>query len=295
MKKKIVTLLYLLPLLLSSCHYGNVSSNREDTSVSTPSWSVSSTSVESSLSSQEENVSSSSDEDPTWPVDKTLYGSAFKSKLATLINATGNKAVTYSSLANILRYSDSLNNDGVHIIPFYHGEEDAREGEFQGKSQTNVVFNKEHVWPNSRGAGTTGMGSDPQMIRPALISENASRGNNFYASSGSKTFDPAAEGYFPARGQAARILFYCASKYSGFSLSNNPNDSTSLHTMGTLKTLLEWNKTYPVTESEISRNNYLDKEGFSRNPFIDHPEFADYIWDSNGLRKTAYTDVDLSA
>ena len=69
----------------------------------------------------------------------------------------------------------------------------------------------------------------------------------------------------------------------GLSLSNNPGDSTSLKTMGTLSTLLAWNSAYAPTPIEIQINNYLSDNGYGRNPFVDHPEYANYIWNNNGL------------
>ena len=69
----------------------------------------------------------------------------------------------------------------------------------------------------------------------------------------------------------------------GLSLSNNPGDATSLKTMGTLSTLLAWNAAYAPTPIEIQINNYLSNNGYGRNPFVDHPEYASYIWNNNGL------------
>ena len=49
--------------------------------------------------------------------------------------------------------------------------------------------------------------------------------------------------------------------------------------MGILQDLLEWNKLDPVDEFEIHRNNLLFRNySFNRNPFVDFPEWADYIW-----------------
>ena len=58
--------------------------------------------------------------------------------------------------------------------------------------------------------------------------------------------------------------------------------------MGKLSDLLKWNAQYPVSDYEIYRNNYLTDQGFSRNPFIDHPDWANFIWDSTGIRSSAY-------
>jgi len=55
------------------------------------------------------------------------------------------------------------------------------------------------------------------------------------------------------------------------------NGSAPLH--GKMSVLLEWHEEDPVDAREIRRNNIIfeDYQG-NRNPFIDHPEFADMIW-----------------
>ena len=204
------------------------------------------------------------------------YGANFRDSLASLINATGSKTVAYKGLNDVLAKSDASPKSPYGVVPFYHNID-----------YPSGSWNKEHVWPDSRGAGKSGPGSDPQMIRPTLTSDNSARGNSFYGVSLSNTWDPASFGYGPARGEAARIIFYTATRYgqsNGLSLSNNPNDATSSKTMGVLKYLVQWNKEYPVTEMERLRNNRLDDMGYARNPFIDFPELADYIWSEQGLR-----------
>ena len=204
------------------------------------------------------------------------YGANFRDSLASLINATGSKTVSYSGLNDVLEKSDASPKSPYGVVPFYHNID-----------YPSGSWNKEHVWPNSRGVGKAGPGSDPQMIRPTLTSDNSARGNSFYGVSMSNTWDPATFGYGPARGEAARIIFYTATRYGkshGLSLSNNPNDATSSKTMGVLKYLVQWNREYPVTQMERLRNDRLDDKGFARNPFIDFPELADYIWSEQGLR-----------
>lgn len=231
--------------------------------------------------------------DPWASLDYSSYGVSFRNSLAKLIKQTGNKTISYKSNNEVLKKSDASPTHSGAIVPFYHRDTDY-----------TTSWNKEHTWPNSRGAGESGPGSDPHMLRPTLSSENSSRGNSFYGT-GSREWDPASLGFEGARGEAARIIFYVATKYydthstSGTSkatqdlnLSNNPNDSTSKGSMGTLKYLVQWNNEYPVTESEIRRNNYLDSAGFGRNPFIDNPDLANYIYDVNGLRTTPYAGGD---
>ncbi len=51
--------------------------------------------------------------------------------------------------------------------------------------------------------------------------------------------------------------------------------------------ILTWSANDPVSEKETSRNNGIYKEQGNRNPFIDLPDLADYIWGSK--RNQAYS------
>ncbi|URD89935.1 Endonuclease I [Musa troglodytarum] len=87
------------------------------------------------------------------------------------------------------------------------------------------------------------------------------------------------------RGDIARSLMYMAVSY-GFQqpdgrlpllLSDSPN--IEKHEMGLLSTLLQWNKLDPPSRMEQLRNDRICKlYQHNRNPFIDHPEYANFIW-----------------
>ena len=105
------------------------------------------------------------------------------------------------------------------------------------------------------------------------------------------------------KGDIARALFYMVARYnylsgndeegidagnpnlelvnelSSWSSSGYQSSSTSTGKMGLISDLLEWNKIDPPDEWEIHRNN-LCYNNFTnnRNPFIDFPEWAEYIW-----------------
>lgn len=286
--KKIAVL--LLPFLFITACQNPVNSSVEPTSstpiVETSSDSTvvndnSSTSIIDSTNSTNSSISNTSDINlkSYWSsLDLTTYGSTLRTSLRSLINKTGNKTIGYSSNNSVLEKSDKALNGQSGIIPFYHKE-----------TEHTTEWNKEHVWPNSRGAGKSGPGADPHMLRPTYSKDNSDRGNNFYGQSGDgKVWDPASFGYENARGEAARIIFYVSARYSGMELSNNPNDATSKNTMGRLDRLIEWNNKYPVTAQEVRRNEYLYGAGFGRNPFIDHPDLVNYIWDKQGLRTSSY-------
>lgn len=102
------------------------------------------------------------------------------------------------------------------------------------------------------------------------------------------------------KGDIARALFYMAACYNNFSghetitdfnanlllvdyasSDGNAETSTADHpvVMGTLSDLLSWHKMDPVDEYEIHRNNLIyNNYQHNRNPFIDYPEWVDYIW-----------------
>ncbi len=119
------------------------------------------------------------------------------------------------------------------------------------------------------------------------------------------------------KGDIARIIFYMVARYNYLSGSdsdgidsNNPNlaltqslsnYSSSGYTssasrkgyMGVLTDLLAWHHADPVDEYEIHRNNLLYRNFTNnRNPFIDYPEWADYIWGTANYNGNTYQSYD---
>ena len=102
------------------------------------------------------------------------------------------------------------------------------------------------------------------------------------------------------KGDVARILMYLYMHYSSeveynktrTTIENSETQSktgnldiknivyTSYGTnQGAWDLLLKWNENDEVDELEINRNNYCASVTGTRNPFIDHCEFAEIIWD----------------
>ena len=244
-----------------------------------------STESTSSYSSYSSYSNSADIEEDKWDMDLSLRGATFRNALKTQIDKKRKKTTDYKSClsigANAARYPD---DSSVRFVPFYHSTKTLT---------TTSSCNREHTWPNSRGTGQSGPGADPFIIRPTLTSDNSSRGNYFYGLGGKNNYewDPASIEFEGARGEAARVILYAATAYyTTLSLSNNPMDATSLKTMGTLKYLIRWNNQYEPTEIEKLINNRLDASGYGRNPFVDHPEYANYIWSENGLLDAEGTD-----
>jgi hypothetical protein len=223
-------------------------------------------------------------------LDTSKTGNSFRADLQSLIKQYKTRTASYHDCLGLGAKAAAYPLGSSTFVPFYHAAPNVEEGVTSNGATTTSkdLCNREHTWPKSRGSGKSGPGADPFIIRPTLKSENSSRSNYFYGYSSKNEWDPASCGYEYARGEAARVTLYAATAYYGdgynFELSNNPSDSTGKKTMGTLKTLLEWNTKYAPTAMERQINDYLCSNGYGRNPFVDDPSFASNIWDVNGIR-----------
>lgn len=84
------------------------------------------------------------------------------------------------------------------------------------------------------------------------------------------------------KGDFARSYFYMVTCYdANVSSWKSPmlnNTKYPAFSTWAMNMLLEWSKEDPVSRKEIDRNNAVYKIQKNRNPFIDHPELAEYIW-----------------
>ena len=85
------------------------------------------------------------------------------------------------------------------------------------------------------------------------------------------------------KGDVARMLMYMDVRYEGengerdLELADKVNTYPN-PTHGKKSVLLQWHKLDPVDAFEMNRNNVIQSIQGNRNPFIDHPEWADLIW-----------------
>ena len=114
------------------------------------------------------------------------------------------------------------------------------------------------------------------------------------------------------KGRIARAILYMVARYNNLSgtdtitnfdpnlelvdyiISGGSSEYSTANTTakyGILSVLLDWNRTYLPDSFEIHRNNLIyNNYQFNRNPFIDFPEWADYIWgnEQSGYQSTGY-------
>lgn len=169
---------------------------------------------------------------------------------------------------------------------------------FQDSGSGVGRWNREHIYPQSRGGFTNGTSDTPDGINvwePSNANmlnhghadahhlraedgpENSSRNNKDFGLTDYNGFAGNAGSW---KGDVARAVFYMCVRYNGLNVVNgNPPDST-VGQLGDLATLLQWNVNDPADDFEMNRNNYIYTWQQNRNPFIDYPYLADYIWGS---------------
>ncbi len=166
-------------------------------------------------------------------------------------------------------------------------------------SNEGDCYNREHSWPRSYFNEQAPMNTDLFHIYPTdgvvngkrdndpygLVdttilfwqSENGSRsGVNRYPGYSGRVFEPLDS----FKGDLARTYFYMSTRYysqdggwANWAMANGADLK-----QWTIDMLLEWHHKDPVSAKEIARNNAVYALQHNRNPFIDHPEYADCIW-----------------
>jgi endonuclease I len=190
-------------------------------------------------------------------------------------------------------YSD--NPDGAE--EYYFTFETDKCGNY---SQEGDCYNREHSWPQSWVNNQDMPCEDMHAIFPTDGWVNGKRSNlpygevsnpNYTSSNGSKKGNNTTQGYSQEvfepideyKGDIARAYFYITTRYYSEDSGWDSNDMVTKSVINewALNMLLNWHENDPVSQKEIDRNNqiYLIQE--NRNPFIDHPEYVDAIWDPN--------------
>ena len=223
-------------------------------------------------------------------------GNELKTTLHTIIKSQ--TKLTYAQVWDGIKDADEDPKNANNVILLYSGKSISKSSNGGNSGQ----WNREHVWAKSHGNfGTSvGPGTDLHHLRPEDVSVNSKRGHLDFDNGGQsysgcecKVDSDSWEPPNRVKGDVARMLFYMAVRYEGngeldLELSDSVNTyPKALH--GKLSTLLEWNELDPVDEFESNRNDVIyEKWQHNRNPFIDHPEWADEIWGSaENLKKAS--------
>ena len=120
-----------------------------------------------------------------------------------------------------------------------------------------------------------------------IINGNTIAGNEGTSVSYSGTvFEPRDEykGDF-ARGYFGTMIKWANGDYQAFTLGDGSKIFSSNYSTGAfgltqygVALLMKWHRQDPVSQKEIDRNNGIQQTQGNRNPFIDYPYLAEYIW-----------------
>ena len=201
-------------------------------------------------------------------------GSSLRTALRTLVNQKNN-TVGYNGLRTYMKYTDAYQGSTSKLLLFYSS------GTTTSTWDSGKSWNREHMWPQSLGG--TAVEGDLHAMRPVDPTANSGRNNNLYgevgseaktmktsSKNGSKTCGYYKDGVFEpldnAKGDCARVVLY------DYVMATSMTSVTKVFTDVT--TLLNWCKSDPVDQFEMSRNDSVQSIQGSRNPFIDYPELA---------------------
>lgn len=137
---------------------------------------------------------------------------------------------------------------------------------------------------------------DAHHLRPSTTKINSTRSNKDFGevpnatpdAYGNKTNNDLFEPRDEVKGDIARMMFYMETRYGSntkYNLKLVNSQTTSASDLngrfGNLETLIKWHYDDPVSKEEIYRNNVIfDNYQHNRNPYIDHPEYDDYVYPS---------------
>lgn len=212
-----------------------------------------------------------------------LSGDALLQGLRALISTN-----TYSNYSGAKVYLyQTLDNTNGYVTCIYTGHQYNVGYNYTGSTNPNTEHTYAQSWFSSPQSSVKK--ADLHHLFPSNATVNSSRGNyplytvanhssaNVYypdtpwqsyrgqSQTGYSVFEPADQ----SKGNIARALLYFYVRY---------NDTLTQQNVNMLPVLLDWNNQDPPDAAEITRNQGVYNFQNNRNPFIDHPEFVNRIW-----------------
>ena len=251
---------------------------------------------------------------------------ALMTALEGIINV--HSQLSYNFLWDCYPYTDA-GSDGYYIDMYSNCKYNHNSDHVAGASYVGEGINREHSFPKSWFGGEVApMFTDLMMIIPVDAYVNQRRSNNPYGvcaggitytnedlgvsmkgKLGTSTYNGYTATVFEPddeyKGYFARIYFYMVTCYKSLvkdwpgcgQLDYATNNYKAFSTWS-MQLLMEWHRADPVSPKEIARNeavydSFHNNKQYgqgNRNPFVDHPELAEYIWGTK--QNTSWTGDD---
>lgn len=207
--------------------------------------------------------------------------------------------------------STDVGADGYYIDMYSTCKYNKYSTHVGGASHVGQGINREHSFPKSWFGGQVApMFTDLTMLIPTDAYVNQRRSDNPYGicahgetytyqdeemyvtmlgKLGTSTYNGYTKTVFEPddeyKGDFARIYFYMVTCYKG-KISEWPGcDQLDYAQNGykafsdwSMRMLMEWHRADPVSQKELDRNEAVYRLQGNRNPYVDHPELAEYIW-----------------
>ena len=171
-----------------------------------------------------------------------------------------------------------------------------------GSDNNNAYKDLYHLNPSDAKANQTGKSAYPLGVVDSIVkwSNDLSKQGYMKGHPQHRVFEPA-DVY---KGDFARAWFYIATCYEDFEwvfTSNNYGQYTlnpasyKLFQPWLYDLLIEWHRNDPVSRKEIERQDAISSIQHNRNPFIDYPELAEYIWGRRAGESVDFDSLTLTA
>lgn len=227
-------------------------------------------------------------------VDFTATPEEVKSQLAYLVRNTQLYHLNYTPQTwYALKETDAVPGDSNNVFLIYgYNDNDGQPltDRTRGKDMTchsiscTNRWNREHVYPKSIGNFSVDSwpGTDVHALRACDSNFNDLRSNLPFAAGNGNARVLANSRFYPGdewKGDVARMIMFMYLRYPNDLLPNYVGLGSHTYHTDMPDIFLEWNAEDPPSEVEIARNDIIesDYQG-NRNPFIDNPYLATYIW-----------------
>ena len=152
-----------------------------------------------------------------------------------------------------------------------------------GGTQVDAYTDLNHLYPSDAEANLAKNNYPLGEVSTASFNNGCTKVGTPMAGQGggcSTVFEPDDE----YKGDFARTYFYMATCYQDYTWKYTymvSNSSWQTLNQWSINLLLKWAREDPVSDKEVARNEAVYKIQNNRNPFIDNPLLAEYIWGSH--------------
>lgn len=232
------------------------------------------------------------------PIDGTKGGAALKTALYNLIK--NHKQISYGSGENstwgAFYTTDAVVENGQRrVLDMYSSVKRY----FGSKGSAVSGMNIEHSVAKSWWGGTKNNAyCDLHHLNPSDQTANSRKSNyplgeltsvswdNGVTFVGKANIDGSSQNaYEPCdeyKGDFARVFMYMFTCYQDltweYTWMNYEKSAYPTLKPWAVQLLLKWHRQDPVSEKEVNRNNAVYAVQGNRNPFVDYPQLADYVW-----------------